>query len=55
MLKTVSLTNCPIPEITPRQLEYILLVAIVGEIVRLDLDGELLHEGTRVPRLCVRI
>lgn len=50
-----SLTNSSIPEITAGQLEYVLLVAIVGEIIRLYLDRELLHKGTRVAGLCVRV
>lgn len=55
ILNGLSLTNSPIPEITARELEYIILVAIIREVVRLYLNGELLHKGTRVAGLCVRI
>lgn len=45
----------PVAQILSAQLEHVLLVAIVIEVVRLDLQRELLDERARVARLRVRV
>lgn len=51
----VILTDNSIPQIAAAELEYVVLVAVVREVVGLDLDGELLDERAGVARLGVGI
>ena len=50
-----ALTYDPVPQIAAAQPEDVLLVAVVREVVGLDLRGELLDEGRGVARLGVGV
>lgn len=55
VLHDVDDVHHPVPQVPPAQLEHILLVAIVREVIRLNLQRKLLHEGARVAGLRVRV
>lgn len=46
-------TNDPVSLVTATQVEDVILVAVVSKVIRLYLQRELLHEGTRVASLSV--
>lgn len=54
-VRNFLLTHDPVPVITAVELEDVVLMAVVREVVRLDLDGELLHKRARVACLGVGI
>lgn len=45
----VTLTHCPLSLLSGGHVEDVPLIPGVRLVVRLDVDGELLHKGTGVP------
>ena len=54
-MELIHLTHNSVSEITPRQLEHVLLMPVITVVQSFNFQVELLDEGTRVPRLRVGV